>query len=119
MTPPRLAITMGDPAGIGPEIIAKACARLAPRMMAGEFALGVIGSVVALRSAEAVTGTPPIPAVDDFLASAAPLTILEAGPEREPIRLGVMSAEGGRLAYLAIEKAVRLAQAGVAAAIVT
>ena len=119
MITPRLAVTMGDPAGIGPEIIAKACARMAPRLDGGEFSLGVIGSVAALRAAEAVTATPPIPAVDDLASSRAPVTILEAGPEREPIRLGVMSAEGGRLAYLAIEKAVRLAQAGTVAAIVT
>ena len=79
----------------------------------------MIGSVAALRAAEAVTATPPIPAVDDLASSRAPVTILEAGPEREPIRLGVMSAEGGRLAYLAIEKAVQLAQAGTVAAIVT
>src|SRR6476646_9266545 len=117
MITPRLAVTMGDPAGIGPEIIAKACARMAPRLDGGEFSLGVIGSVAALRAAEAVTATPPIPAVDDLASSRAPVTILEAGPEREPIRLGVMSAEGGRLAYLAIEKAVRLAQAGTVAAI--
>ena len=32
---PRLAITMGDPAGVGPEIIVKACRRLLPRVEAG------------------------------------------------------------------------------------
>ena len=30
--PRHLAITMGDPAGIGPEIIVKAAARLRPRI---------------------------------------------------------------------------------------
>jgi 4-hydroxythreonine-4-phosphate dehydrogenase len=119
MTPPLLAITMGDPAGIGPEIIAKACARLAPRLDKGEFSLGIIGSVAALRQAETVTRTEPIPAVDDLAARARPVAILEAGPERQPIRLGEISAEGGRIAYLAIEKAVRLAQDGVVAAVVT
>ncbi len=118
MAVPRLAITMGDPAGIGPEIIAKAGARLAPRLHAGELSLLVIGSVSALRAAEALLATPPIPEVEEA-AQAAPLAILAAGSEREPIRLGHMSAEGGRLAYLAIEKAVRLAQSGAIAGLVT
>ncbi|MDQ0302554.1 4-hydroxythreonine-4-phosphate dehydrogenase PdxA [Ancylobacter polymorphus] len=118
MAVPRLAITMGDPAGIGPEIIAKAGARLAPRLHAGELSLLVIGSVTALRAAEALLATPPIPEIEEA-AQAAPLAILAAGNEREPIRLGEMSAEGGRLAYLAIEKAVRLAQSGAIAGLVT
>lgn len=118
MAVPRLAITMGDPAGIGPEIIAKAGARLAPRLHAGELSLLVIGSVTALRAAEALLATPPIPEIGEA-AQAAPLAILAAGNEREPIRLGEMSAEGGRLAYLAIEKAVHLAQSGAIAGLVT
>ena len=36
MAPRHLAITMGDPAGIGPEIIVKAAARLRPRIEAGD-----------------------------------------------------------------------------------
>ena len=35
---PHLAITMGDPAGIGPEIIVKACQKLRGRLGAGELA---------------------------------------------------------------------------------
>ncbi len=50
----RLAITMGDPAGIGPEIIAKACRRLQPRLESGELSLTVLGSVAALRAAIAL-----------------------------------------------------------------
>ena len=49
-TPPRLCITMGDPAGIGPEIVLKALARLAPRVAAGEFSLQVAGSAAVLRA---------------------------------------------------------------------
>ena len=32
---PHLAVTMGDPAGVGPEIIVKACQILKPRIDAG------------------------------------------------------------------------------------
>jgi len=118
MPAPRLAITMGDPAGIGPEIIVKAAHRLSPRIAAGELGLLVVGSTQALRAAERLTGVPEMPAAVEAEA-AAPLAILEAGPEREEIRPGVLSAEGGRLAYLAIEKSVALAMTGAVAGIVT
>lgn len=120
MSGPRLGITMGDPAGIGPEIIAKACARLKPRLAEGSLSLLIIGSVTAMRAMESISGR-----IEREEPSASPnghfppVAILEAGPERIPIETGVMSAEGGRLAYLAIEKAVRLAQAGSIAGIVT
>jgi 4-hydroxythreonine-4-phosphate dehydrogenase len=51
---PRLAITMGDPAGVGPEIIVKACRRLLPRIEAGGLRLLVIGHRSALHAAQTV-----------------------------------------------------------------
>jgi 4-hydroxythreonine-4-phosphate dehydrogenase len=121
----RLAITMGDPAGIGPEIIAKACRRLQPRLDRGDLSLVVLGSVAALRTAAAgVAEGLDIPAIDADAAlrpgaDFPKLAVIEAGPEREPIAPGVISAEGGRLAYLAIEKGVALTRAGIVDAIVT
>ena len=56
MSGPRLGITMGDPAGIGPEIIAKACARLKPRLAEGSLSLLIIGSVTAMRAMESISG---------------------------------------------------------------
>ena len=52
--PPRLALTMGDPAGVGPEIIVKACRKLQPRLAAGELRLLVIGHRSALHAARDV-----------------------------------------------------------------
>src|SRR4051812_428448 len=116
---PHLAITMGDPAGIGPEIIVKACAQLAPRVQSGELGLLVLGDVAALRRAEALLGmATPIPEVSEGELSA-PLAIQQCGPRDTAIPLGAVSAAGGRVAYLAIERAVRLAQAGAVHAIVT
>ena len=40
----RLGLTMGDPAGIGPEIVLAAARDLAPRAAAGELALLAIGT---------------------------------------------------------------------------
>ena len=113
---PHLAITMGDPAGIGAEIIVKAIARLAPRLEAGELRLLVIGHQSAL--AAAAGRATPIPLADEAALFPA-LALLPAGDERAPIPLGKISAEAGRFAYLAVEAAVRLAQAGRIDAIVT
>ncbi len=113
---PHLAITMGDPAGIGAEIIVKAAARLAPRLAAGELRLLIIGHPGALAAA---TGdATPIPQADEAAPFPA-LALLPAGDERAPIPLGKISAEAGRFSYLAVETAVRLAQAGRIDAIVT
>jgi len=47
---------MGDPAGVGPEIIVKACRALAPRVERAELLLVVIGHRAALDAARAVLG---------------------------------------------------------------
>jgi 4-hydroxythreonine-4-phosphate dehydrogenase len=112
---PNIAITMGDPAGVGPEIIVKACRRLQPRLAGGELRLLVIGHRSALQAArELLHETLEFPESD-----ATSLALLPAGEEREPIRLGVVSPEAGRFAYLAVEQAVILAKAGKIDAIVT
>ncbi|NMJ40129.1 4-hydroxythreonine-4-phosphate dehydrogenase PdxA [Roseomonas sp. JC162] len=117
-TPRHLAITMGDPAGIGPEIIVKACTALAPRIAEGALRLLVIGSGPALERARALVGGTPIPEVTEDGDWPA-LAFLQAGPEGAPILPGVLTEDGGRLAYLAVERGVRLAQAGRIGAIVT
>ncbi|MFC7475916.1 4-hydroxythreonine-4-phosphate dehydrogenase PdxA [Dankookia sp. GCM10030260] len=115
----HLAITMGDPAGIGPEIIVKACRALAPRLADGTLKLLVIGHGSALERARAAFAPElSIPAValgNDWPA----LAFLQAGEEAAPIEAGVLSSEAGRFAYLAIEHGVRLAQAGRVGGLVT
>jgi 4-phospho-D-threonate 3-dehydrogenase / 4-phospho-D-erythronate 3-dehydrogenase len=108
---PHLAITMGDPAGIGPEIIARAGAKLAPRLAAGELKLLVIGDVASLRAGEALVGAAPMPEVTDAGDWPA-LACLQAGPPQGRIVIGETGAEGGRMAYLAIERAVGFALSG-------
>lgn len=116
---PHLAITMGDPAGVGPEIIVKACQELKDRLAGGELRLLVIGSNPALFEARRMLGAEiDIPEVGENDAWPN-LACLQAGPEGEPIRPGVLSSDGGRFAYLAVEKAVHLAQAGRIQGIVT
>ena len=116
---PHLAITMGDPAGVGPEIIVKACERLQPRLENGDLRLLVVGSTPSLRAAQGQLGAaiaiPEVTEADEWPA----LACLQAGPEGKPILPGVLSEDGGRLAYLAIERAVRLTQAGRLGGLVT
>ncbi|MFM7422080.1 MAG: 4-hydroxythreonine-4-phosphate dehydrogenase PdxA, partial [Alphaproteobacteria bacterium] len=115
----HLAITMGDPAGIGPEIIVKACSALSAQLTKGVLKLLIIGHATALEQARAAFAPElKIPTVSADGAWPA-LAFLPAGEERAPVRLGQLSPECGRFAFLAIEQGVRLAQAGRAAALVT
>ena len=105
---------MGDPAGIGPEIVLKALAALQPRVLAGEFALLVAGPVALLDSTANALG---LTQMEDFQRSG--VVLLDTGPPREPIRVGTASRETGRIAYICVERAVQAVQDGIADAVVT
>ncbi|MFD0666550.1 4-hydroxythreonine-4-phosphate dehydrogenase PdxA [Ramlibacter sp. MAHUQ-53] len=115
MTPPiRLAFTMGDPAGIGPEIAAKATRQMAGLARSGRAEFIVLGSAAAIREAEARMG---LPATDD---EGRPFyRMVDVGPVDPPFTTGQVSAAGGEWSYRAVAKAVELVQAGEADAIVT
>ncbi len=117
----RVAITMGDPAGIGPEIILKAANRLRDRLARGELALTVIGCGATYRATAQALALPDrsTSIAAEAADAAPPLAFIEAGPASAPIVTGVISAEAGRLAYNAIDIAVRLALAGKVSAICT
>ncbi len=116
---PTLAITMGDPAGVGPEIIVKAARRLQPRLASGALRLLVIGHASALAAASELVGDgPAIPVVSEDSEWPA-LSLLPATDEHGPLAIGQVSPEGGRFAYYAVERAVRLAQSGRVGGIVT
>ncbi len=122
MTPPRLAITMGDPSGIGPEIVAKALGRLQPAVEAGELALVVTGSAPTHRAAAASLGLADhcrAQTEAEYLAAPAPLAFVEVDAAPRAYPPGRVSAEGGALAYAAITAAVRLATAGRVEALCT
>ena len=111
VTSRHLAITMGDPAGIGPEIIVKAAERLRARIATGDLRLLIIGSGAALDEARAAfTAGLAIPTVTADDRDWPKLCYLQADPEGDPIKPGVLSADGGRFAYKAIEQGVRSAR---------
>ena len=124
MTLPLL-ITMGDAAGIGPEIIAKAF-REAPAELAGCV---VVGDVATLRRASALvaagSGTLALPVAQlNALAEAASLPpncigVLQKGELKAPAAYGQVSPEAGQAAADCIVWAARVVLAGNAAAMVT
>ena len=107
MTPRRIGITMGDPAGIGPEVIVKALAAMRERDTTLAFAPVIYGAPPMLAAAAGSLGVDiGAPVIDIFGSTRA-------------IPVGVVSAEAGHLAYLAIERAVADAMSGAIVAIVT
>jgi len=113
-TPIRLAFTMGDPAGIGPEIAAKATRQMAHLVASGQAEFIVLGCAAAISEVEASLG---LAASND---SGAPFyRMVDVGPVDAPIVTGQISAVGGEWAYRAVAKAVEMVRSGEADAIVT
>ncbi|GHS88686.1 4-hydroxythreonine-4-phosphate dehydrogenase [Actinomycetota bacterium] len=120
MTPHVLALTMGDPAGIGPEIVARTLAE-AP---AGQQARGIaVGDTIALRRAVSVSGLDvdvrEIPSFD-VAPRAGTIDIVDTGALGDrPVEWGVVDKRAGRAAVEAITVATAAAMKGEVAAIVT
>src|ERR1700679_162527 len=107
MTNRHLAITMGDPAGIGPEIIVKSCVRLRDRLAGGDLKLLIIGSRRAFdRANNQVAAGLDVPQVSVDATDWPNLSFLQADTESEQIEPGVLTADGGRFAYKAVEHGV-------------
>lgn len=118
-----IALTVGDPAGIGPEI---AAALLASGNDFGAD-IALIGSAAAITEAAVkagaraprVTGTGSVagPALLESLAGGSPV-IIDTGKGRN-VPAGGPSAAGGAISGEAVEAAARLASEGVIEGIVT
>jgi 4-hydroxythreonine-4-phosphate dehydrogenase len=96
---PRVAVTLGDPRGIGPEIVAAVLAH--PPAPAAFVVIGPAGLIEGLPATERI-------AVGDSGTAITPASRLDLPP-----------AEAGRLTGESIERAARLALAGRVDAIVT
>ena len=120
MTARPLAITMGDPAGVGPEIIVKAAAELQPRIERGELRLLVIGTTPALehgpRPVHADLAIPRVPTTTGLARACAPCR--RARGRTDP-SWPCCPPTRGRFAFQAVERGVRLALAGRIGGIVT
>ena len=121
MKRPILGVTMGDPAGVGPEIIARAFAE--PAVIASSRPV-VIGSAAIMKEALGLVGSPlalhVVRGIADSRWEAQTLECLDLGNvEAATLPRGEVSAAAGRAAYDYIERAIRLAQAGEIHGIVT
>jgi len=111
-TPPLcIGITLGDPAGVGPEIILNSFRRLA----AAGTAPVIFGHRQAAEHSLAASRHPAEPASP----SVSELPFREPEVPFEPFPLGRPSASGGRLSLAYVEHAIREARAGSIHAVVT
>src|SRR5688572_29216194 len=123
MSLPRIAITHGDPAGIGPEV----CLRLlGDAAIARECTPLVFGDVDILRRVAQAIGVP-------FAVSAVAYDVWKQHPallsqpcvvhipalDNEHVEPGRMNAVTGRAAYAYVDKAIEAALAGQVAAVTT
>jgi 4-hydroxythreonine-4-phosphate dehydrogenase len=117
-----IAVTMGDPAGIGPEIVARAW-QLEPALMGGCF---VAGDLECVRRGAGFVAKPPLAvariASPAEAADVPPrcIPVLQVGEGASALPpLGQVSAAAGRLAADAVLWATRAALRGEVAALVT
>ena len=121
MSPPRIAITMGDPAGIGPEIILKAIVQLRDRLLTRSIELAVIGCAATYRATAAALELPQ--PITDFRARGAArdgsgLSFIDIGSGLA-VQPGLVCKAAGQAAYDAIDEAVAQAMVGAVDAICT
>jgi len=112
---PPFAVSLGDPAGIGPEIVAKSWMMRSARSLPAFFAVGDAASIRAVWSGPVKTISAPEEAAAVFKDALPCLQVSEAGD----ILPGQPSIEGARTALQALETAVGLARSGTAAGLVT
>ncbi|WP_138444047.1 4-hydroxythreonine-4-phosphate dehydrogenase PdxA [Sinomonas susongensis] len=120
MSLPIVAVTMGDPAGVGPEIIAKSMAdeRLheqARVLVIGDLhrlqqAMDIVGSTLSVRS---------IASVGEALFERSGIDVFDIPGLDPDLPWGELSPQAGHAAYLYIKKAVELALGGEIDAICT
>lgn len=118
---PILAVTMGDPAGVGAEIIAKALASENVFRRAQPF---VVGSRDCLEQAKLQTASnirfETIESIDSLRQAPGVVQVLEAEPfDAAGLTMGQVDADCGRAAVRYFEAAVKLAQAGRIKGVVT
>ncbi len=119
MTKPIL-VTLGDPAGVGPEVAAKVIhARRADPMDSAPLLF--VGSAWALQKGAEAAGMvlPALPVVSAVGAAAPGMSLLDLGGEPEVFEFGRVDAHCGKLAVQAVEHAARACIDGAAAAMVT
>ncbi|MDR6863185.1 4-hydroxythreonine-4-phosphate dehydrogenase PdxA [Phycicoccus sp. 3266] len=119
-TPPTIAVTMGDGAGIGPEIVVRAL--LDPEVTDSAHCV-VVGDARRLRTAAGIVGLEADVVAVDGVADAeytpGRINVIDLGMLPEDLPFGQLSAVAGDAAYHYIRVASELAMAGDVQAICT
>jgi 4-hydroxythreonine-4-phosphate dehydrogenase len=121
MLKPCIAITLGDPAGIGPEVIVRAWSQAEIHRICRPFVVGhpeilrravrLVGANAAVREIESPAEVTPSAEQIDCLATGTD-EVLDVPP-------ATIDARAGHAAYVALVEAIDLAQAGTIDALVT
>jgi 4-hydroxythreonine-4-phosphate dehydrogenase len=121
MPPPFIAITMGDPAGIGPEIVVKAFSEQKILDQCRPLVLGdeaILSHTIQRMKAPVIIRTITGPEKGEYPAGVLNLVPLtELSPDE--IAMGRPQRKGGEAAYRYVEKGIKMAQAGTVDALVT
>ena len=122
MTLPKLAITQGDVAGIGPEIVAKSL--LGHDEVRRWCVPVVIGDEEAMRAGAKLAGGDPgavrrLSALDEATNAPGTIELLQTGRPLGDVPWGRISPVAGDAAYRFVVEACRLARAGQVDGIVT
>lgn len=121
MGKPIVAIPLGDPAGVGPEIVIKA---LAAQEVRNAARCVVVGDPGVVENACRITGIPmkinivEKPELGDYSDGVLNLVAVN-NIDMETLKLGEVSAMCGKAAYEYIAESIRLANAGLADAVST
>lgn len=121
MTKPVIAVPIGDPAGVGPEIVVKALMSDTVRENASCIIIGdkkVIDKAIALTGAELTVRTCSNAKDADFKDGILNLIDLD-NIDMSSFAYGKVQAMCGRAAYEYIERSIKLAMNGEAAAVAT
>src|SRR5215208_319117 len=120
MDAPLIAVTMGDPAGIGPEIVART---FADPGFGDENRAFVIGEPEILRRAIRLLDLPlvvnEISEPEEIAFEPGAVDVLAVGELPEDLPFGVLDARAGDAAFRYVERATELASAGRVGAIAT
>jgi 4-hydroxythreonine-4-phosphate dehydrogenase len=119
---PRLAITLGDPAGIGPEIVLKAVADNSLRKICAPVIVGDLQYLSKLaRELKLKVNLRPVPPFgDDFsLNAGSEIAVHDMANLKRAFPIGELSKTAGKASFQYVKEAVRLCRKGVVDGIVT
>jgi 4-hydroxythreonine-4-phosphate dehydrogenase len=113
---PRIGLTLGDPAGIGAEVVLKSL-----RLVNTKYVPLIIGSAALVERAGQMLGhTVQVKTVKSLGGISGEMNVYDCGElDVASIRLGQDSKESGRVSYLWVAEAVKLALSRTVDAIVT